>query len=53
MAIFLPFVASVAVVARFPARYLKSVKLAWEDWLALVALVSNQEWKSVATLDHS
>lgn len=40
MAIFLPLLATIAVIARFYARYWKKVKPGWDDWLVIVALAS-------------
>ena len=39
MAIFLPFIATIAVIGRLYARHMKGVKLLSDDWLAIVALV--------------
>lgn len=40
MALFLPFIATVAVAARLYARFQRGKKLGIDDWLAISALVS-------------
>ena len=44
MALFLPLVATVAVVARIWARSIKAHKLVADDWLSVAALVLWPVW---------
>lgn len=52
LVLFLPLTATVALVARFYARHWRSIKLGWDDWLALFALVRSYREK-IKTAAHT